>query len=66
MLTICLNIAKYLTISCVLNGMECLFFIATQKKPEDLIILQCMKWNELTQIHFRLDIKLIKTGEQIQ
>lgn len=50
----------------MLNDMECLFFIATQKTPEDLIILQCMKWNELTQIHFRLDIKLIKTGEQIQ
>ena len=46
----------------VLNGMECLFFIATPK-TKDFIVLQCMKWNELTQIHFyELHVKS-KSGE---
>jgi len=43
MLIICLNTAKHsFMILYVLNGMECLFFIATPK-TKDFIVLQCMK-----------------------
>lgn len=63
MLVICLNTAKHsFMILYVLNGTECLFFIATPK-PKIFIVLQCMKWNEFTQINFRPYIKFIKNGE---
>lgn len=48
----------------VLNGTESEYTSNQNKTKKDFIIFQCMNWKELIQIHFRLDIKLIKSGKR--